>query len=79
MDLSACISNAPQPAIQVTSIVPPESGWPIMAHCSICQKTVILLSPWAIKPEHGDYWRLNEMCLDEAFHVEHNMPPLGGK
>jgi hypothetical protein len=60
------------PTINITSIVPPESGWPIVAHCDLCKKTVIVLSPWAIKPEDGDYWRM-EMCGDETLAFEHNM------
>ena len=60
------------PSIHITSIVPPESGWPIVAHCDLCKKTVIVLSPWAIKPEDGDYWRM-EMCGDETLAFEHNM------
>jgi hypothetical protein len=63
------------PAINITSIVPPESGWPIVAHCELCRKTVIVLSPWAVKPEDGDYWKMNGTCLDEDLHIKHNMYP----
>jgi hypothetical protein len=59
--------------IVITSIVPPEQGWPIAMHCPICKVTTFLLSPWAIKPEKGDYWKMNDVCAsDEHFH-EHNM------
>jgi len=61
--------------IVVTSIVPPEQGWPIVAHCDLCKKTVIVLSPWAIKPEKGDYWKMEGTCLDEDEHIKHNMYP----
>jgi len=61
--------------IVVTSIVPPEQGWPIAAHCDLCKKTVIVLSPWAIKPEDGDYWKMEGTCLDEDEHIKHNMYP----
>src|ERR1700677_179444 len=61
--------------IHVTAIVPPEQGWPIVAHCKLCQKTEIILSPWAIKPEDGDYWKMEGMCLDEELHMKHNMWP----
>jgi hypothetical protein len=61
--------------VNVTSITPPESGWPIVAHCNLCRKTVILLSPWAVKPEKGDYWKLEGTCLDEEDHIKHNMYP----
>ena len=61
--------------IHITSIVPPEQGWPIVAHCEICKKTVIVLSPWAIKPEQGDYWKLEGTCLDGEEHIKHNMWP----
>jgi hypothetical protein len=63
------------PGIHVTSIVPPEQGWPIVAHCDMCKKTVIVLSPWAIKPEKGDYWKMEGTCLDEEKHIRHNMYP----
>jgi len=59
----------------ITSIVPPEQGWPIVAHCDLCKKTVIVLSPWAIKPSDGDYWKMNGTCLDEDLHIKHNMYP----
>ena len=63
------------PRINITSIVPPEQGWPIVAHCDLCKKTVIVLSPWAIKPEDGDYWKMHHTCLDEDLHIKHNMYP----
>jgi len=69
-------SNAPKPTgIHITSITPPEQGWPIMAHCSICKKTVIVLSPYAAKPEDGDILSLKGTCLDEDEHIRHNMWP----
>jgi len=61
--------------IVVTSIVPPEQGWPIVAHCDLCRKTVIVLSPWAVKPEKVDYWKMEGTCLDEDLHIKHNMYP----
>jgi hypothetical protein len=61
--------------IHITKIEPPEQGWPIMAHCSICKKTVIVLSPYAAKPEEGDIWSLKGTCLDEDEHIRHNMYP----
>ena len=61
--------------IHITSIVPPEQGWPIVAHCDICHKTEIVLSPYAAKPSDGDYWKLNGTCLDEEKHIKHNMYP----
>lgn len=61
--------------IHITSIAPPEQGWPIMAHCSICKKTVIVLSLYAEKPEDGDIWSLEGTCLDEDEHIRHNMYP----
>jgi len=59
--------------IHVTAIVPPEQGWPVAFHCPICKETTFLLSPWAIKPEKGDYWRINETCGSEEHHMQHNM------
>ena len=36
--------------IHVTSITPPEQGWPIAMYCPICKKTTFVLSPYAVKP-----------------------------
>ena len=59
--------------IYITSITPPGQGWPIAAHCVHCRKTVIILSPYAAKPEDGDYWLLKGTCLDEELCMKHNM------
>jgi hypothetical protein len=59
--------------IHVTAITPPAKGWPIAMHCPLCKETVIALSPWAIKPEKGDYWRMTEMCASEEHCNQHNM------
>jgi hypothetical protein len=61
------------PGVHITSIIPPEQGWPIVAHCDLCRKTEIVLSPWAMKPEKGDYWKMDGTCLDEEKHIRHNM------
>jgi hypothetical protein len=61
--------NKKPSGIHVTSIVSPDQGWPIAMHCPICKKTTFLLSPWAIKPEKGDYWRMNEICADSEEHT----------
>jgi hypothetical protein len=61
--------------IYVTSITPPESGWPFALHCPLCKETVFILSPWAIKPEKGDYWRIEGTCgnEDDATRMKHDM------
>jgi hypothetical protein len=59
--------------IFVTSIVPPEQGWPIAMYCPICKETTFLLSPWAAKPSDGDYWRMAEMCGSVEHQGKHNM------
>jgi hypothetical protein len=59
--------------IHVTHIVPPAYGWPIAMHCPICKETTFILSPWAAKPEKGDYWRINNQCAGEGVHNQHNM------
>jgi hypothetical protein len=59
--------------IHVTSIVPPEQGWLIAFHCPLCKETTFILSPWAIKPEKGDYWRMTEMCASEEHCNQHNL------
>jgi len=61
------------PGIHVTKIVTPAEGWPIAMYCPLCKETTFLLSPWAIKPKDGDYWRMNEMYANEEFHVKHNL------
>ncbi len=53
--------------VHVTSIVPPEQGWPVLYHCEKCARSTFLLVPWAAKPEHGDYWRIS-LCPDEPRH-----------
>jgi hypothetical protein len=65
------------PGIEITKIIPPESGWPIVARCYVCGKTVIVLSPWGMKPENGDYFQFNGMCLDEdaMLNLKHNLRP----
>lgn len=59
--------------IHVTSITPPEQGWPIATYCPICKKTTFVLSPWAIKPKDGDYFKMNDVCGDDTLGFEHNM------
>lgn len=61
------------PGIHITSIVPPEHGWPIAMHCPICKETTFLLSPWAIKPERGDYLRMSDVCASDVFGDTHNI------
>jgi hypothetical protein len=46
----------------ITSIKAPEQGWPIVTHCSLCGVTRIVHSPYAQKPEKGDYWVLEGFC-----------------
>jgi hypothetical protein len=67
-------SNAPEPkGIFVTSIVPPAQGWPIAMYCPICKETTFLLSPWAAKPERGDYLRMKETCGSDVLCEMHNI------
>ena len=61
-------------AIVITNVVAPEQGWPIAAHCSKCKRTEIILSLSALKPERGDFWLLEGICLDESEYSVHNMP-----
>ena len=61
--------------VTITSIKPPEAGWPVLFHCSLCKMTVIALHPWALKPSDGDYWKI-EACADEHEHFRHNMVPF---
>jgi hypothetical protein len=37
-------------------------------YCPICKETNFLLSPWAAKPEKGDYWRLTGTCATDDLH-----------
>ena len=59
--------------IHVTSIVPPEQGWPVAMHCPLCKETVFMLSLWAIKPKDGDFFKINKMCVNEELGFKHNM------
>jgi len=61
--------------IHVTAITPPAQGWPMAAHCSLCHKTVIVLSPYLEKPKDGDYYLMKGICLDEELHVQHSIWP----
>ena len=58
--------------IHITSITPPESGWLMSFYCPLCRETWFRLSPWAIKPEDGDYWRI-QMCGSDVEGFRHNM------
>lgn len=40
-------------------------GAVIEMHCSVCRISIFVHSPYCIKPERGDYFRI-EMC--EQFH-----------
>jgi hypothetical protein len=59
--------------IHVTKIVPPEQGWPMAFYCPLCKETTFLLSPWAVKPKDGDYFKMNETCASEEHYYQHNM------
>lgn len=59
--------------IHVTSITPPEQGWPVAYHCPLCKTTVFALNTWAIKPSDGDYLLMNDICVDEELNFKHNM------
>jgi hypothetical protein len=61
------------PGIHVTSLTPPEVGWPVAMYCRLCKKTVFMLSLWAVKPLDGDYFKINDMCVDEVSGFKHNM------
>ena len=56
MPLTGIIQRELPVGIHVTHIVPPAQGWPIAMYCPLCKETTFILSPWAIKPEKGDYW-----------------------
>jgi hypothetical protein len=59
--------------IYVTSITPPEQGWPIAMYCPLCKATTFMLSPWGTKPKDGDYHKMNGICADETNGFKHNM------
>jgi hypothetical protein len=59
--------------IHVTSIVPPEHGWPIAFYCPICKETTFLLSLWANKTKDGDYFKMNDVCASDEHSYAHNM------
>jgi len=59
--------------IIITSIKTPEVGWPVLLHCPLCGRSEIVLSLWAIKPERGDYFWMEKICIDDEMHHQHNM------
>ena len=60
--------------IFVTSITPPaDYGWPIACHCDICKTTTFVYSPYAIKPEKGDYWLMQKTCVDPELGNQHGL------
>jgi len=59
----------PKPSgIHVTSITPPAQGWPVAMYCPICKETTFILSPWAMKPVDGDYFKMNGVCGRDETH-----------
>lgn len=68
------IYNTSQPprGVHITHIVPPEQGWPVALYCPIWKETTFILSPWAIKPKDGDYWKINSSCGSDTFGKNHN-------
>lgn len=61
------------PRVHITHIVPPAQGWPIAVYCPICKETTFALSPWAIKPADGDYWKMNDVCGNPDLANRHNI------
>ncbi len=61
--------------IRITSITPPEQGWPIAMHCPICKETTFALNTWAVKPSEGDYFLINDVCahFDSTIRHRHSM------
>ena len=59
--------------IHITSITPPSEGWLMSFYCPICKETWFKLSPWAIKPKDGDYFKLTEMCANPDYAMKHNL------
>lgn len=59
--------------IFVTSIVPPAQGWPIAMYCPLCKETTFILSPYAIKPEKGDYWLMKDTCGSDVLGDMHGI------
>ena len=67
-----------QTGIHVTSIVPPEQGWPVAYYCPLCRETTFVMSPWAVKPtvdgkEFDGYHKIKDMCASEEHGFRHNM------
>lgn len=68
-------SNRPpvkEVGIHVTHITPPAAGWPIALYCPLCKETTFVLSPWAKKPDDGDYWKMKDICGSEVLADMHN-------
>jgi len=63
--------------IHVTNITPPAQGWPVATYCPICKETTFILSPWAMKPLTGDYFKMNGVCgRDERHNLDMAMKPI---
>lgn len=71
--IEGLISNAtasnyqePKSGIFITKIVQPEQGAIVLWHCKYCKSTEIMVSKWAIKPDKGEAWRIEQPCPDHA-------------
>lgn len=59
--------------IHISRIDPPAQGWPIAMYCPICKETTFILSPWAIKPKDGEYFKMNNVCGSYSLGMTHNI------
>jgi len=59
-----------KPGIYITSIVPPDIGWPIAVYCSQCRTTIFMYDRLSVKPSDGDYFQLTDLWCPTV--VRHN-------
>ncbi len=64
-------SNVREPAsgIFVTARQQPEEGAVMLLHCNECRVSEFVISPHAVKPKCGDYWRV-EYCPLGKIHMD---------
>lgn len=49
--------------IFLTHIVQPEKGAIMLQHCPDCRSTQIVVNEYAVKPEEGDAWMIEQSCV----------------
>ena len=56
--------------IILTNVVQPKTGAIMLYHCRTCKQTVIIICEYAKKPDQGEAWRVEDICIDD---IRHNL------